>query len=175
MINVNLALNSKSLFHHRITALLCICCFFSLNTYAKNLAPFPKGCEVMGFQWDSPRLRLNQLGEQTIYFIQNISNKLITINHKSSQPFFMDMGLHAALKKNKWLSLAVNEQEMKLSCSSVSANSEKVIPCEENIRICQYPRVKFALSNQGTYLIAKNASLRQAMRKAINKGILLKW
>ena len=87
----------------------------------------------------------------------------------------MSLAWQARLNKNMWATIAISEENMNFNCNHISKGQIKLINCANAIRICQYPRVKFTLSNLGTYWIAKNKTLRNSMSKAIKKGILLSW
>ena len=158
-----------------LNAILFTLFLVSLNALAIPLKGFPKVCETIGYEFAGDKLVLNQQGDQTIYFLQNISAAIIEIEHKESTPDFMAVGWQAKLNYKKWASFAVQEKNMNFRCHIVEKGKRSLTDCQQVLRLCQYPRVKFALSNQGTYWISINKSLRKAMSNAINKGILLRW
>lgn len=139
------------------------------------LKGFPKGCEAIGFLYDNQNVVFNQQGDQTIYFIQNVSNSIIELKNANGKNNVVDMGWRTTLAKRRWASFAMNDKDMLFSCQAIDKGKVNPVSCMEVIRICQYPRVQFSHSNQGTYWISRNKSLDQAVRKAINKGILLRW
>ena len=155
-----------------ILFLLSICL---TKLQAAELLGFPRGCEAMGFEYDNESVVFNHHGAQTLYFIQNISNSIIEIKHKSKSPVVVDLGWQATLAQKRWAGFAINEANMLFNCQSLDKGKVHPVTCHEVIRICQYPRVKFTLSNQGNYWIDRNKSLRKVMSKAINRGILLSW
>ncbi len=111
----------------------------------------PRGCETIGYEFRDGALVLNQLGEQTIYFIQNIRQSNIHLKHGKSNNEFMKLGWQAQLSHQRWAAIAVSEKDMDFKCEILNKGQANPINCQTAIRICQYPRVKFALSNQGTY------------------------
>ncbi len=159
-----------------IHKLFCILFFILFSSVINaNQLGLPRGCEAIGFEFKDNNIILNQLNEQSIYFIQNISQSIIYLLHQEKTQVFMSLSWQAKLNKNLWATLALNEANMNFNCNKITKGQISIVNCTDVIRVCQYPRVKFTLSNQGTYWISKNKKLRQSMSKAIKKGILLSW
>ena len=87
----------------------------------------------------------------------------------------MNPPLAAKLDGANWGAFASDIENMYFQCF-VKQNDEPVrVNCEEVIDICQYPRVKFALSNMGNYWVSTNKSLMQVINETSSKGIYLRW
>jgi len=148
-----------------------------LISFASILAasPFPKGCESIGFGFRDDYLVLNDTGKQTFYMVHNTSERSIELQRYETQPAFMAPKLLAKLSANRWAAFASDIQDFHFKCLYISDTNLQPVPCKDVVEVCQYPRVKFALSNMGNYWVSANRSLNKAKREAISKGILLRW
>lgn len=136
---------------------------------------FPKGCESVGFGFQNDFLVLNDIGKQAFYMVHNTSNRTIELQRYETQPAFMAPKLLAKISANRWAAFASDIQDFHFKCLYISDTNLEPVPCKDVVEICQYPRVKFALSNMGNYWVSVNRSLSKAKREAIAKGILLRW
>ena len=147
-----------------------------LSTALSAAGIFPRGCEVSGFGFQDPHVLLNDTGNQTLYFIQNRSNIPIELEHVEVQDVFMSPKLQAKLGPLQWAAFASDRSNTHFKC--FTRTEEDVITplnCGEVLDICQYPRVKFALSNMGSYWVSTNKPQAQVIKDATTKGIYLKW
>lgn len=163
-----MALNKTYLDRLLITLLALI---VSTNTFARKSNSFPHGCESVGFHFSDKEIILNEDGEQTIYFIENNSSKPLEVKYDEKKNVFMSVGWHTNLSAKRWAVFASDQKAQHFRCFEKGEQ----VSCGQSLRVCQYPRVKFAVSNQGSYWVAQNMSLNQAKRKAIKTGILLRW
>lgn len=150
--------------------------FVSMLALFSSLAhAYPRGCEVKGFGYSENYLVLNHLGGQTFYLIQNRSDKPIELERHETRDVFMSPTLQAKLSPNRWAAFASDVESLHFKCYSIEQEKTSLVPCENVLDICQYPRVKFALSNMGNYWVSTNKPQRQVIKDAIKKGILLRW
>jgi hypothetical protein len=156
--------------------------FFRATIYSLLLTPciafaFPQGCELSGFGYDDPYLIFNDSGNQTYYLIQNHSNSNIKLERVETEDTFMSPKLRSELKPDHWSAFASDTSNVHFQCFSNTNTDDKPvrISCREALTICQYPRVKFALSNMGSYWVSTNKTQKQVIRDSIKKGILLRW
>lgn len=136
---------------------------------------FPRGCEVIGFGYENGHLILNETGNQTLYLIQNHSNDQIMLEHFALEEVFLSPKLRNKISPNSWSAFASEISNQHFKCIKVTGEQQSEIDCSGVLEICQYPRVKFALSNMGTYWVSMNKSQPQVLKDAIAKGILLHW
>lgn len=148
---------------------------FTLTTHSSYAANFPKGCHAQGYQFIDGRLKLNDEGNQTLYLIKNHSKEHVKLKRYEEQESFMAPSLRAKLLPRRWAAFASDVKAFEFSCSTVATATDHKSHCDQVLSICQYPRVKFATSNMGNYWVSINKSLRNTMRDAIRKGILLRW
>ena len=157
----------------KITTTLTLC------TLMINLAiatPFPRGCEVTGYEFNKNYLLLNEQGDQTFYLIQNRSNQIIELEHyETRQNVFMSPKLEAKLDSSNWAAFASDVQNLYFKCYTYEEATRVSMNCRDVLDVCQYPRVKFALSNMGNYWVSTNKAQSQVIKDAVSKGILLKW
>ncbi|MGC1182491.1 enhanced entry protein EnhB [Legionella sp.] len=136
---------------------------------------FPKGCEVSGFTYSQNYLLLNDTGKQSYYLIQNHSNTQIELEHQASDEAFMSPPLHATLDSMNWGAFASDIKNLNFRCYKRIGEETSVIDCRDVLDVCQYPRVRFALSNMGNYWVSFNKSQNAVIQESVAKGIYLKW
>lgn len=160
---------------YRVTSLqiLLVGC---LGIQSSIAAVFPRGCEVTGFGFKENYLVLNEKGEQSLFLIQNHSDKKIELEHHETQEVFMSPQLQSKIEAGNWSAFASDVQGFYFKCFKYEDdNKVDQVNCSEVLEICQYPRVKFALSNMGTYWISTNKAQEQVVKDATAKGLYLKW
>jgi hypothetical protein len=138
-------------------------------------ADFPRGCEVTGFGYDGPNLIVNEKGDQSYYLVQNRSNRTIELQRIEDPNAFMTPSLTAKLLPENWAALSSDVSNLNFQCFHVEESGNVKVDCREVIDICQYPRVKFALSNMGNYWVSINKSRQEVINDSVAKGIYLKW
>nr|WP_242602105.1 enhanced entry protein EnhB [Legionella yabuuchiae] len=136
---------------------------------------YPRGCEVTGFGYNEHYLILNEQGDQTFYLIQNRSDTKIELERHETEEVFMSPTLQAKLDPKQWAAFASDVGNLHFKCYQHSGNNTSLVKCSDVLDICQYPRVKFALSNMGNYWVSTNKPQAQVIKDAIAKGILLRW
>ncbi|MFW2569726.1 enhanced entry protein EnhB [Legionella sp. 29fVS95] len=160
--------------------------FFCSTVAADN---FPHGCEVSGFGFSQDRLVVNDDGQQTFYLIQNRSNVQIELQRFETREVFMSPSLTVKLDPSNWAAFASDIANLNFQCFSrkqentpenetnneVNTPSATPVDCRTVLDVCQYPRVKFALSNMGNYWVSTNKSQQDVINEATRKGIYLRW
>ena len=148
--------------------------FLLISTMAIG-AKYPRGCEVKGFGYNENFLILNDKGTQTFYLIKNETKQTIKLMRHETRDVFMSPSLEAKIDSGKWAAFAADIENLHFNCFAIDGDEENEIPCHEVLDICQYPRVKFALSNMGNYWVSTNKPQKRVIKDAIAKGILLRW
>ncbi|WP_367605680.1 enhanced entry protein EnhB [Legionella sp. W05-934-2] len=138
-------------------------------------ATLPKGCEHIGYELNDPFLVLNQAGNQTFYLIENTTNDKIELQKHETEDVFMSPPLIAIIEKGKWAAFASDVRNLHFQCFVHEKFDIIRVNCKDVVQVCQYPRVKFALSNMGNYWVSVNQTQNAAIKEAISKGILLRW
>lgn len=138
-------------------------------------ATFPRGCEVSGFGFRDNYLIINDRGGQSFFLIQNRSDKPVDIERHETKEVFMSPKLHSKLDPSNWSAFASDEENLYFTCATQVDNSTVLQNCSDILEVCQYPRVKFALSNMGNYWVSTNKEQGQVIKDAAAKGILLRW
>ncbi|QRN03953.1 enhanced entry protein EnhB [Legionella sp. MW5194] len=145
-----------------------------MNTVSHAEA-FPHGCEVSGFGYSNYHLIVNETGDQAFYLIQNRSDRTIELQRIETREVFMSPPLTAKLEPANWAAFASDIREMHFQCFYTENENTAKVNCRDVLDVCQYPRVKFALSNMGNYWVSTNKSQRQVINDAAAKGIYLRW
>lgn len=141
-----------------------------------SAASFPRGCEVTGFGFNENDLVLNERGEQSFFLIQNRLDKKIELEHYETNPdVFMSPKLENKFDPSRWAAFASDIENLHFKCYTQDKGDRLAVNCRDALDVCQYPRVKFALSNKGNYWISTNKALEQVIKDAVAKGILLRW
>jgi hypothetical protein len=151
---------------------------------------FPRGCEVTGFGFSQDQLIVNDNGQQAFYLIQNRSNMQIELQRFETREVFMSPSLTAKLAPSNWAAFASDIENLNFQCfshkkdssikgennnQSTNAANLVQVDCRTVLDVCQYPRVKFALSNMGNYWVSTNKSQQDVINEATRKGIYLRW
>lgn len=136
---------------------------------------FPRGCEVSGFGYNSNFLILNESGEQSYYLIQNRSEAKIELERHETDDVFMSPPLQATIEPMNWAAFASDVKNLNFKCYKHVDEDTSVVDCRDVLEVCQYPRVRFALSNMGNYWISSNKSQSAVIQDSVAKGIYLKW
>ncbi|CEK10596.1 hypothetical protein [Legionella hackeliae] len=137
--------------------------------------PFPHGCEVRGFGFGDSHLIVNENGEQSFYLIQNRSSQPIELQRIETREVFMSPSLNTKLDPLNWAAFASDIADLHFQCFVKENETVKTLDCRDVLDVCQYPRVKFALSNMGNYWVSTNKSQNDVITDATKKGIYLRW
>lgn len=152
-----------------------ISALFLLNASYAWTSTFPRGCEVTGFSYTDNFLILNEKGDQTLFLIQNRSDKKIELTRHETRDVFMSPELQSKLDVSQWAAFASDVENLHFKCFAIDEDNTAQINCSDVLDVCQYPRVKFALSNMGNYWVSTNKPQGQVVKDAVAKGILLRW
>ena len=136
---------------------------------------FPRGCEVSGFAYNQSHLILNENGEQAYYLIQNRSDAKIELERHETGDAFMSPPLLASIEPMNWAAFASDVKNLNFKCYKHVAENTSLVDCRDVLDVCQYPRVRFALSNMGNYWISANKTQNEVIQDSVAKGIYLKW
>ena len=145
------------------------------STHTAIADSFPRGCESSAYAFQYAFVTLNDRGAQMYYLMQNRSTATIELERVDTEQSFMSPKLQTKLEPNQWAAFASDVSNTHFRC--IRRQDEDIIPieCREVLQICQYPRVKFAISNMGSYWVSTNKSLQQVINDSTAKGIYLKW
>lgn len=136
---------------------------------------FPRGCEVTGFGYEQNFLILNETGNQSYYLLQNRSDTKIELERHETGDAFMSPPLQATIESGNWAAFASDVKNVNFKCYKHIEENTSIVDCREVLEVCQYPRVRFALSNMGNYWISTNKSQNGVIKDSVAKGIYLKW
>lgn len=161
-----------SLFNHINKSILLS--VLLINTVDAN-STFPRGCEVSGFGYNQNNLILNDSGEQSYYLIQNRSDAKIELERHETGDAFMSPPLQASIEPMNWGAFASDVKNLNFKCYKHELENTSTVDCRDVLDVCQYPRVRFALSNMGNYWISINKSQNNVIQDSVAKGIYLKW
>ena len=142
---------------------------------ANATSAFPRGCEVSGFGYNQNYLILNESGEQSYYLIQNRSEGKIELERHDTGEAFMSPPLQASIEPMNWGAFASDVKNVNFKCYKHVDENTSIVDCRDVLEVCQYPRVRFALSNMGNYWISTNKSQNQVIQDSVAKGIYQKW
>ena len=160
----------------RIAPKVTLLAISALCSVANAATQFPRGCEVTGYGFSQNYLMLNEHGNQTLYLIQNRSDKQIELEHyETRSDVFMSPKLESKLAPSSWAAFASDVSNLYFKCYTQVDKERVSVNCRDALDICQYPRVKFALSNMGNYWVSTDKSQAQVIQDAVSKGIFLHW
>ncbi len=163
-----------------MTLALAINISFAAKKEKKDVKPYPTGCQVSGFEFKHGALLLKADTKETpqaIFFIHNISKYNIKFHQSrtGNEPYVIHS--NQKLKVNQWAAYATDKKITKFVCTSYDnkKTNGKVLDCEKALKICQYPKVEFAVNNRGNYWATTNRTKNSAVRAVIRQGTLLRW
>ncbi len=149
---------------------------FALPHAMAATSTFPRGCEVTGYGFNQNYVMLNEAGQQTFFLIQNRSDKVIELEHYETRTdVFMSPKLESKMSPGSWSAFASDVQNLYFKCYTYNGKERMLVNCRDALDVCQYPRVKFALSNMGNYWVSTDKNQAQVIKDAVTKGILLRW
>jgi hypothetical protein len=156
--------------------------FFILSTLLCGIStihaasPFPHGCEPSGFGFQEQFITFNDTGRQKYFLVENYSSFDIELERISITPVFMTPKLQTKIASGQWAAFASDVDNTHFKCGVRNEQNDiEQISCAAVLHVCQYPRVRFALSNMGTYWVSTNKPQIQVIKESTNKGIYLKW
>lgn len=137
---------------------------------------FPRGCEASGYVFYRDFLVLNRYGNQSFFLIQNHSGETVEFEHyETKTDTFMSPKLEAKVAPTHWSAFASDIPQLYFRCYLNQNDHRFAVNCADFLNVCQYPRVKFALSNQGSYWVSTDKAQTQVIKEATAKGIFLHW
>jgi hypothetical protein len=157
-----------------VKQLTCFITLIMTSTLAIS-AQFPRGCNVQGYAFNTNFLILNDQGNQEFYLIHNSTHEPVILELHETEEAFMSPKLHSTIDPLRWSAFASDIKNQHFKCFTTDGDNTKVLDCGKVLEVCQYPRVKFALSNMGNYWVSSNKEQRLVIKDAIAKGIWLKW
>ena len=160
------------LYYKKFLSVFTLSFLLSTTTFASSI---PRGCTVTGFGYSNNYLLLNDNGIQAFYLVQNRSNKSIELEHVETKEVFMSPKLHSKVDPQHWSAFASDIENLHFKCFTQEGENTTTVNCSDVLEVCQYPRVKFALSNMGNYWVSTNKDVGQVIKDAVAKGILLRW
>lgn len=147
--------------------------FFIVNI--SSASTFPRGCEVSGYGYQQNFLTLNEKGTPSLFLIENNSREAIELELYEANSEQMSPKLHSKLDQGRWAAFASDVRSQHFKCYTQQGDTINIINCSDVLDVCQYPRVKFALSNMGSYWVSTNKEQGQVIHDAAAKGIFLHW
>lgn len=136
---------------------------------------FPNGCKVSGYGFESNELILNETGDQTLYLIRNRSNTNIELQRHETRDVFMSPPLLASIDPNNAATFASDVANLRFKCYKQIEGNTSLANCQDVVDVCQYTRVKFAVSNMGNYWISVNKPTKDVITATAKSGIWLYW
>ena len=147
----------------------------SLSFNPSYAEPFPRGCEITGFSFDNGTLLINDTGRQSFYLIRNHGTTPIQLQRIETRDVFMSPPLIAKIDATNTAAFASDVANFHFQCLTTNTEAVTPIDCRDVLEVCEYPRVKFALSNMGNYWVSINKTQQEIINDAVSKGIYLKW
>lgn len=136
----------------------------------------PLGCRDLGYEFKLKVLHLQpaEVGAtQSLYFIYNRSYKPISLyqmlKDESTQSMFLNHVIHA----RQWAVLSTSQKELKYICTvdDGKSNYGKIVNCADNLKVCEYARVKYGLNNAGNFWLV-DSSRGGAVQEVLRYGII---
>lgn len=160
----------------------------------------PTGCKRIGYLFSHKIVvlypkKFNK--KQGLYFFYNkTSSEIVNLYQMrtGNEPF--TMYLNNVINVNEWGGFSSNESKVKFICTIKKEDKSKsketkfstnnllttnnsqygrIVNCYDVLDVCQFPNVKYANNNEGSYWAVTSNSLENAIQEIIEQGILLRW
>jgi hypothetical protein len=159
-----------------LTLLFCGSLGISSACSAYTLSRF---CEAKGYQAQGNKTLLNTHEDDSktktaVFVVRNISGHPLIISHHDKTSLFAT-SWKSDISPNAWSAIMVENADFPITCSLKSEQGAEVIPCQDNLEICKFARVRISIASLGTYWVAENKlKLGDVMKKIRKKGIRFK-
>jgi hypothetical protein len=87
----------------------------------------------------------------------------------------MSPPLLANLAPDNAATFASDVANLQFRCYKQEEGNTALLKCQDVLDVCQYSRVKFAVSNMGNYWISVNKPLKEVITATAKSGIWLYW
>lgn len=151
---------------------------FSAKPVIVDQSKSPLGCRDLGYQFELNVLSLTPApteDNQFLFFVYNQSNRPINLYQMMKQEnSSRSVGLNNVIYPGQWGALATSAQDLKFMCSVDATKSTpgQLVNCADNLKVCEYARVKFGMNNRGNYWIVRSNSRGGAVNQVLYYGII---
>ena len=104
-----------------------------------------------------------------LYFIKNVSNKRLWLNHPQGKNPHTGAGWATKLQPGHWSALLLSDKGFTLDCSILGARKVNYLNCSKVIKICQANQLD-VVEEPGNYWVVENKSWGEMV-----KAVLLKF
>lgn len=137
----------------------------------------PQGCEDTGYQFNLNTLQLlpREAGlTQSMYFLKNTANQKLTLYQMREEDSSRSMYLNHQIGLGEWAVFSTTETKVNFICTVPDGKSSygKIVNCADNIKVCEYPRVKYGMNNRGNYWLVNSTTKNGAIREVVRYGII---
>ncbi len=144
---------------------------------AKPPRKYPHGCRELGYEFESSLLILKPVSEsediQTVYLVHNKAPHPVHFIAKRDPKDYTAPPFENVIRGGQWGAFAMNQAAVEFICST--PDQAQTINCGDVLELCQYTRAKFGTAINGTYWIMPSSSQKEAVRRTIHDGVLLRW
>lgn len=170
-------IKKRCVLHATLGALLVFGADAALAGKKNDDSRSPLGCKDVGYAYDLNVLKVlpGSVGDsQSLYFIYNKNKNAVNLyqmrqHSESSQSVYLNHTIPAG----RWAVLSTSER-MQYICTVKDGKTihGRVVDCAENLKVCEYARVKYGMNNRGNYWLANGNTRGGAVRQVIYYGII---
>ena len=172
----------KNIYYKRIGQFICVSVLlfgvYSLGFAAKqdDETRSPLGCKDVGYGFDLKVLQIlpASVGDsQSLYFVFNKTKKPINLYQMRHSESSQSVYLNHTIPSRRWAVLSSSER-MNYICTVNEGKFTQgnILNCQDNLKVCEYARVKYGMNNRGNYWLANGNTRGGAVREVINYGII---
>lgn len=137
----------------------------------------PIGCLDTGYHYHMKTLTLHphESGqEQNLYFFHNLTPTPLNLYQMRGEESGRSVYLNHTIQPNRWAVFATSEKTVRFICSvpDKKFSHGKVINCADQVKVCQFTRVRFGLNNKGNFWMVDNTDKNSAVREVVRYGII---
>lgn len=143
----------------------------------KNSERSPIGCQDVGYEYRLNMVKLlpDQDGDkQSLYFLYNKNNEVVRLYHMRYEDSTQSMRLNNEISGHQWGVLSTGEKEVRFLCAVPDKNNVygKIVSCQEYIKVCEYPNVRYGMNNEGNYWLIDSTTRNNAVHSVVHYGII---
>jgi hypothetical protein len=147
--------------------LVCALIVFAPMLFAE--AALPDGCRVVAVQGDSVILKAKK---GRLVFIHNLLATDLWLTHPVNSPG-ASAGWPSRIQAERWSALVVDKSSFPLSCIESKPGHEQQVACRGVIAVCQWKKVKWPDSSEGSFWAGEDMSLAELRASLGGRGFVL--
>lgn len=113
----------------------------------------------------------NKTSPNTIYFLQNLSERSLWLDHPSDHPGSAKAGWSSYLQPDHWSAILLTQKDFALSCAIIEPGKVIYLDCSKVLAVCIPEKSYLASKRMGSYWLAENQSLDDLLKIVAKRSL----